>query len=309
MRTKRILKVLLVAMLFVGIGLLANTKVHAYYYGSVSNLRQTGATKNSVTVNWTAAAGAARYRVEFRDWNSTNPNFRVAATVTGTSHTISELQGGGDYVVRVMPISAANEMGSTRTIYDVITLPDKISKFKQDVWYYGLKQFNVGWDRVASADGYEIEIYNGKNKRIKKATLGRSTSYYSQKKVSNTQVYRVRLRAFTNFNGRKHYSGWHTTYCFTQPQISSARITSSKLNVSWKKVPGVTGYDIYVSTKRNKGYKKVKSVGRNTTKTTVSKFNKKKFNSKKTYYVYIEAKKKVGKTTYKSGSPYTWRLR
>jgi len=78
------------------------------------------------------------------------------------------------------------------------------------------------------------------------------------------------------------------------------------LNVRWNKIAGVTGYDIYVSTKRDSGYKKVASVGRNTTRTNISRFNKKKFSKNKGYYVYVEAKKKVGKTTYKSNSRNTW---
>ena len=57
---------------------------------------------------------------------------------------------------------------------------------------------------------------------------------------------------------------------------------------------------------RKKGYKKVKSVGKNTTKLTIRKFKGKKINPKKTYYMYVETKKKNGSKVNKSGRLYYW---
>ena len=310
MKRKSILKALLLIMLFICVGLFVDksaTKVQAYYYGSIDNLKQAGATKNSITVSWTAASGAAKYRVEFKAESAPSAEVhRVAGTVTGTSHTISGLKSGSMYDVRVTPIAANGEEGWYDSLYDTVTLPDKVSGLKEDVWYSGIKKFYVQWNRLDGVSGYQIEIYNGKGKRIKSATLTQYASSYDQSKVSNSQVYKVKLRAFTNLNGRKYYSKWSEIHCMAQPDIKSLKVASGKLNLKWNKIAGVTGYDIYVSTKKNSGYKKVKSVGKNTTSTSVAKFNKKSFNSKKTYYVSVVAKKKVGKVTYKSGDAYYW---
>jgi len=309
MTKKKIFKTLLVAVLLVCIGLLADTnRVHAYYWGSVSNLKQTGATTKSITVKWSAASGAAKYRVEINERSSNSTAYRVVGTVTGTSHTIKGLKQGKEYYVRVTPFSAQNEEGWSQNIYDAVTLPDRVRKFKHDYWWTASRAIDVNWDRIDSASGYQIEVYNNKGKRIKRDTLTGFASSYSYRKVSNSQFYRVRLRAFTKVNGKNRFTKWVTTYCVPQPQIKSASISSSKLNVRWNKISGVTGYDIYVSTKRSSGYKRVASVGKNATRATVSQFNKKKFDRKKTYYVYVEAKKKVGKTTYKSISRTTWWL-
>ena len=310
MKRKNILKSLLLIMLFICVGLFVDksaVKVHAYYYGSVDDLKQTGATKNSITVSWTAASGAAKYRVEFKAYSAPYAEaHRVAGTVTGTSHTISGLKSGSAYDVRVTPISTSGEEGGYDNFYDAVTLPDKVAGLKEDVWYSGIKKFYVQWDRLDGVSGYQIEIYNGKGKKIKSATLTQYASSYDQSKVSNSQVYKVKLRAFTNLNGRKYYSKWSEIHCMAQPDIKSLKVKSGKVNLKWSKITGVTGYDIYVSTKKKSGYKKVKSVGKNTTSTTVSKFNKKSFNSKKTYYVYVVAKKKVGKVTHKSQAYYYW---
>lgn len=78
------------------------------------------------------------------------------------------------------------------------------------------------------------------------------------------------------------------------------------LSFQWGKVGGASGYDVYISTKPKKGYKKVKSVGKNTTKLTIRKFKGKKINPKKTYYMYVETKKKNGSKVNKSGRLYYW---
>ena len=78
------------------------------------------------------------------------------------------------------------------------------------------------------------------------------------------------------------------------------------LSFQWGKIGGASGYDVYISTKPKKGYKKVKSVGKNTTKLTIRKFKGKKINPKKTYYMYVETKKKNGSKVNKSGRLYYW---
>lgn len=103
----------------------------------------------------------------------------------------------------------------------------------------------------------------------------------------------------------KPYSSTAKTYCITQARVRSVKLSNKKLTIKWNKVPGATGYDIYVSTKKNSGYKKVKSVSAKASSCTITKFNRKKL-TKKRYYVYVETKKKVGRKTYKSNGLYAW---
>jgi hypothetical protein len=67
---------------------------------------------------------------------------------------------------------------------------------------------------------------------------------------------------------------------------------------------GVTGYNVYVSDKKTSGYKKVKSVKANKSSVTVSKYGKKKFKKNKTYYIYVQAYKKVNGQTFTTGVNY-----
>lgn len=78
-----------------------------------------------------------------------------------------------------------------------------------------------------------------------------------------------------------------------KPQFTSAkRKAGTKVVLKWKKSVGADGYEIQMSTSKNKGFKKIKKglAGKKTyTKTGVSK--------KKKYYFRIRSYKKVGKKT------------
>ena len=120
-------------------------------------------------------------------------------------------------------------------------------------------------------------------------------------------VYNIRVRAYADIAGQRLYGDWSDLcYCFTQPRLKSLKVSGNKLTVSWGKVAGATGYDVYVSTKPKTGYKKVKSVGKNVSSLSITKLKGKSISSKKKYFVYVETKKKVNGQVNKSGRLYYW---
>ena len=72
------------------------------------------------------------------------------------------------------------------------------------------------------------------------------------------------------------------------------------VTVSWTNVSGETGYELYASTKKDSGYKKVA-----VTKANVTKAVKTDLSSGKTYYFKVRAYKTVGNTVvYSAKSQY-----
>ena len=65
------------------------------------------------------------------------------------------------------------------------------------------------------------------------------------------------------------------------------------------KINGADRYVVYVSTKKDSGYKKFQTTGKNST--TITKYGKNKLKSGKTYYFYVVAQKKVD-NKYQSGT-------
>ncbi len=275
---------------------------------------QTAQTENSATITWTAPTPSTYYTYSSNysvyiaaDYDQLKNVSPISVPISATSYTFSNLTPGTQYYFKVT-YTSTSKYGSTyentAKSGNVVTLPGKVTGVKQNKWWRYALVVDAAWDKQTGVSGYEYEFRNGKNKKIKSEVLKYNSNSMSQP-IKNNMLYTLKVRAYTELNGKTYWGAWSdVAYLFTQPEVSKASISGGKLNISWKKITGVTGYDIYVSTNQKTGYKKVASVSAKKSSATVKKFKGKKFNSKKKYYVYVAAKKKVGKKTYNSGVNY-----
>lgn len=300
---KKHLKQVLLGLFVMAATILMVPQVQAKAYG----LTQTNPATDSITVSWEAETRATEYRV-YCGLDSQSAELCAVLQPTQTSVTIGNLAAGQEYYVKVV-CDYVTSYGKTYTdsvvgsSYDVRTIPTQVTGLNQKQWWYYIKSVDVTWDRLPAADSYDLEFCNAKGKKIEKKSVTYPSYSHS---VDNTMIYTIRVRANSTICGQNFTTGWSTAYLFTQPRIKTAKVSGGKLNVKWDRVTGATGYDVYASTNPKKGYKKVKSVGKNATSATAAKIGKAKFNAKKTYYVYVVTKKKAGKTTNTSGALYYW---
>ena len=305
------IRILITALMFLTGTLVITSGAQAAdsrYYVSMEAPAQTQYGTDNAVISWklsyisssntTHTAGYNIYLGE--DYGST----KLFAKTPNTFYKITGLEDGKKYYVKVEPYAADGSIGSGRSL-TIETMPARVKNFRQERWWYFINMLEVAWDRIETADTVNISLYNSKGKKVQSKILSPSSSSVSFSKMKD-EVYTVKIQASRTINGNTWQTPVSTIQCFNQARISSAKVSKKKLTVKWKKVGGATGYDIYVSTKQKSGYKKLKSVGKNTTKATFSKFKGKSFNPKKTYYIYIETKKKNGKRIDKSGRLYYW---
>ena len=305
------IRILITALMFLTGTLVITSGAQAAdsrYYVSMEAPAQTQYGTDNAVISWklsyisssntTETAGYNIYLGE--DYGST----KLFAKTPNTFYKITGLEDGKKYYVKVEPYAADGSIGSGRSL-TIETMPARVKNFRQERWWYFINMLEVAWDRIETADTVNISLYNSKGKKVQSKILSPSSSSVSFSKMKD-EVYTVKIQASRTINGNTWQTPVSTIQCFNQARISSAKVSKKKLTVKWKKVGGATGYDIYVSTKQKSGYKKLKSVGKNTTKATFSKFKGKSFNPKKTYYIYIEIKKKNGKRIDKSGRLYYW---
>ena len=154
---------------------------------------------------------------------------------------------------------------------------------------------------VKYATTYEIELSDEKGKAIKTYTVECGKKDFIEKSIKKLpkDVYGVRIRGCRD----GEYGEWSDRSFVVKQPKAQARNYKGAIQIKWQKLKGVSGYDIYLSKKQNRGYKKVASVNAKTTLKTIKKLGKKKL-KKGTYYYYVVAKKKVGKKTYKSKISY-----
>ncbi len=160
----------------------------------------------------------------------------------------------------------------------------------------------------AKVTGLKAQTYTGSNVRPEPVvklggkTLKNGTDYYLTYK-NNKAV----GTATINIIGKREYTGKITKTFKINPKASKvSKLTSpktKKLKVTYKKVSGVTGYEVTYSTSKKFAKSKTKTVkvkGAAKTSKTISKLKK-----NKTYYVKVRTYKTVkGKTYYSSYSKY-----
>lgn len=100
----------------------------------------------------------------------------------------------------------------------------------------------------------------------------------------------------TSFNG-VDTSKIGMKYSIGKTKLKSVKKKGKKFKLTWTKVTGANGYEIYRSTKKSKGYKKIKTLNGNKKVTYIDGKGLKK---KKTYYYKVRVVKKVGGFKYYS---------
>lgn len=293
------------------------TPEKAYAYGFTSK----SSTTNSITVAWDdpcasySSLTTTAYAIAWADATEVNDESKIKKQVLGTntrSYTISGLKAGTRYVVEVAYAYQSSTGGPfTGTVgkdYALATRVVKPTGVKQTKWSYKTSRADFTWDVQTGATQTQCKLINvATGKTVLDRTFSTLAKDFYVYGMSKNIMYAVQMRV-KDANG---WSPWSDKmYFLSQPLTNyKTKVAKNKLTVSWDKVKGAQKYAVYVSTKAKSGYKKVATVKSTKSSTTVKKFAGKKFSPKKTYYVYVQATKKVGGKTYTSGKHYAYKVK
>ena len=262
-------------------------------------------TYQSVNVSWTKTKGADGYEV-YRA-TSKNGKYQKVKTLTGTTYKDTGLNTGTTYYYKVKPFAKSGAWDKTLIVgteSSFVSIKPSLSKVTSpSVKVKSYNSITISWKKVNGANGYEIYRSTKKNsgyKKIKTITAP-GTIHYVNSKLNTGTTYYYKLRAYRKVGSKKVYSTSWSSIKSVKPILSTTTLKqgkSSKKQVAftWKKISGASGYEIYRSTKKNSGYKKVASV-------SALKYTDKKVSSKKIYYYKVRSYCKVsGKKVYSSYS-------
>lgn len=216
------------------------------------------------------------------------------AEVTTSSDDIS-LQAG-TYYIRIYP-----DYYSTATYTLSVSSGYSTSKPTLKASALAYNKIKLSWNKYSSADGYAVYRSTSKSggyKEIKTIT-SKSTTSYTDTKVTPGKTYYYRIRPYKNVSGKKNYGSYSSIVKVkaapAKVTISSIKVGSKRASITWKKQTDISGYEVYMSTKKDGGYKKVKMISKASTtryvKTGLTKGTK--------YYFKVRAYKTVnGKKIY-----------
>lgn len=123
----------------------------------------------------------------------------------------------------------------------------------------------ITWDKVTGASGYEVyrsTSLDGKYSLSKRITSSSTTNYTNTGlKTGNTYYYKI--RAYKTVDGKRVYSKF-SDRVYATPKLNSPTIKvkagTNKATVSWNKVSGAYGYQVYRATSENGTYYLKKTV-------------------------------------------------
>lgn len=194
--------------------------------------------------------------------------------------------------IATIEVSGIHNYGGTKTIRYLINV-SKMPAVKAEG--YG-DYVQLSWQAVPGAQGYAVYDLND---RLIAKTANLS---YRQSDLDAMTAYGYKVRAYIVVNGVTHYGGFsgavRATTSIAKPVVS-LKAGKKKARVSWKRIKGVSGYEVYRSNKKSKGYKKIKTAGR----VSITSYTNKRLSAKTRYYYKIRAYKNVnGRKVYSSYS-------
>ena len=247
------------------------------------DIKQTSATRNSVTVSWKPADGATYYDVMYKMGNS----WFKGGTTTASSYTIKKLDTDTSYNVCLKAVRKSGmgyEGGTDRTSpHQCYTTSDKVTGCTLKKWNTSTNQITLEWNDVSRYEtGYQVYVYNLSGKKVKSFKTTGKSEEFRLSSVKN-QGFTFQVRTYRDIDGKTIYGPWSSKKAVVaQPRLKLKQSGSRSIQLSWQKIKGATSYTIYRSTSASTGFKKIKTV-------TGTKYTDKGLNSKKTYYYYVVA--------------------
>ena len=252
--------------------------------GKLTKLKATKATLKYISVKWNKTENATNYKIEYRKAGK-NYKFKTLKTIKGTGATVPKLSANTLYYIKVTPFATKDNKTyyGSNAIIKVATATTSINGLK--VTNNG-KAISIKWNRNKNATGYKVYRLNSKKKYVQVKTIkGNKKTAFKDTKVKSSKIYYYKVKAYRTYNGYgtvlSDYSKQVFSPCGLYATTVKTKSFSGKITVSWSKVSGASGYKVYQSKSKNKGYKCV-------AKTTKRSYTTKKLSKNKTYYFKVQ---------------------
>lgn len=148
----------------------------------------------------------------------------------------------------------------------------------------------VRFTKQPLATGYEVVLYQGNKERQRVFTTKNTCKLQNLLAAAD---YKVKVRAYIQKDDEVFYGAYSAPLSVATaskaPEITTIKKGKKQAVIRWKKVKQVSGYEIYMSTKKKNGYKKVATVK----KASSVKYTKKKLKSGKKYYFKMKTYRTV----------------
>ena len=249
---------------------------------------------SSLTLKWEKVDGATGYIV-YRSTDKSKVDTQLTDITNGAvSYVDAALTAGTTYYYKVQPYRVVNGkkvFGDASGILSGKPLP---SATRLNAESAGYKEVKLAWSAVDGVTGYEVYRKTSSSSYKKIATVTNGKTSYSDTKVTAGTAYTYKVRAYKTVNGSQVYGDYSNeasaTPALEAPQIIVRNASYNSVTITWNQISGAHGYKVYRSTKKDSGYRAVKTVNDKTTITCTDK----KLSVGTKYYYKVCAFRTVG---------------
>lgn len=235
-----------------------------------TGLKMKSNTADSITLSWSSAGDAQKYRV-YR-YDEEQEKYVYIGATTKTSYTDSELESGTTYQYRVRAqwiIGGNNYYGTYSTGIETTTLPGKVSGL--DAGTPETTKLTLSWKPVRGATGYRIYQYNADSESYEKvADVTDGAKSYEISGLSTATGYQFKVRPFKKLSSTTYWGTSSAVFTTaTKPskvgKVTLTTLSTTEIDLEWSKVARATGYQIYRLNAATGKYEKIATVKGNST--------------------------------------------
>ena len=250
-------------------------------------------TVNSITLSWKKVTGATSYRVFVHN----GTGWKTLADVSALTYKATGLKAGTSYKFAVRAYASQGDVSVSAPKYSSFTAytrPDKPAAVT--VSAKATDSITLTWSKCTGAVGYRVYVKTSSGWKALKTTTALS---YKVTGLSKNTKYTFAVKPYLKDGTTVIWASSYTTCNATTPYLNSpalrvASTAKGRLTAAWADISGESGYQIYYSTSKSSGYKKLANYKAGTTKVYETGFE-----SGKTYYFKVRAYTKVdGKYVY-----------
>ena len=236
----------------------------------VTGIKTTARTDSSITLSWTKGAQGKAEAYRIYSYDASTKKYTRLAQTTSTSYKLTKLNAGTPYTFLIRSLYKNSQGETILSQYsDLSYTGTKATKAPSiSVKTNSNTYQTIGWTKPANqtVEGYRLYSYDPTTKKYTRIADTTALSYkVTGLKTGNEYYYLV--RSYYTAGGEIILSNYskllHCSTCFNAVKgLKASSITKNSCKLSWTKVTGATGYNIYSVNSSGK-YTLVKSVTSN----------------------------------------------
>ena len=224
---------------------------------------------NRIDIKWNSIDQADKYIIYRK--NSANGSFQKVKEVSATAYQDSGIAAAVNYYYKIVPISSIDGTQMTAAQQTLmVKAPAAVSL--ERITVKSSTKMNLYWKAAAGSNGYQI--FRSDNKASGYTEIdrvdGKKTCSYTDSDIIPGKTYYYKVRAVgKGANDVGTYSSPIQGRTVAKTAITAiTSLSSEKMQIAWEKVSGAVNYEIYRSTQKSGGYKKMATLKKSAYKYT-----------------------------------------